>query len=104
MYPLIRPLLFQLDPERAHDLTIASMRALGRVLGPGEVPEVSPVEKMGLRFNNPIGLAAGLDKDATAFPRTIRIWLHRSGYFRDAQGPTRQSQTPYVPDCRPPMQ
>ena len=73
MYPLIRPLLFQLDPERAHDFTIASMRALGRVLGPGEVPEVSPVEKMGLRFNNPIGLAAGLDKDATAFHGLARF-------------------------------
>ena len=73
MYPLIRPLLFQLDPERAHDLTIASMRALGQVLGPGEVPEVSPVEKMGLRFNNPIGLAAGLDKDATAFHGLARF-------------------------------
>ena len=49
------------------------MRALGRVLGPGEVPEVSPVEKMGLRFNNPIGLAAGLDKDATAFHGLARF-------------------------------
>lgn len=73
MYSLLRPALFTMDPERAHDLTLASMSALGKALGPGALPEVKPVERMGLRFANPIGLAAGLDKDATAFNGLARF-------------------------------
>jgi dihydroorotate dehydrogenase len=65
-YPLIRKALFQLDPERAHELTFHQLR---RVTGtPLEfvirqsVP-TKPVSCMGLSFKNPLGLAAGLDKD-----------------------------------------
>ena len=65
-YPLVRKALFQLDPERAHELTF---RQLKRVSGtPLEflvrqsVP-TKPVSCMGLSFKNPVGLAAGLDKD-----------------------------------------
>ncbi len=65
-YPLIRKALFQLDPERAHELTFQQLR---RVTGtPLEflirqsVP-TKPVSCMGLSFKNPLGLAAGLDKD-----------------------------------------
>ncbi|TFZ52259.1 quinone-dependent dihydroorotate dehydrogenase [Serratia proteamaculans] len=65
-YPLIRKALFQLDPERAHELTFQQLR---RVTGtPLEflirqsVP-TKPVNCMGLSFKNPLGLAAGLDKD-----------------------------------------
>jgi dihydroorotate dehydrogenase len=68
-YPLLRPLLFRLDPETAHNLTLAGMRrfhALG-LLKPF-LPEVSglPVRVMGLEFPNPVGLAAGLDKNGEA--------------------------------------
>lgn len=65
MYRLARPALFALDAERAHDLTLAAL-ARGTPLAKGlygaHVPAV-PVEVMGLRFPNPVGLAAGLDKD-----------------------------------------
>jgi dihydroorotate dehydrogenase len=65
-YPLARPLLFSVDPERAHELTL---RSLDRAAGLGLLRAVSgrtvddPVEVMGLRFRNRIGLAAGLDKN-----------------------------------------
>jgi dihydroorotate dehydrogenase len=67
LYPLARPVLFSLDPERAHDLTLAALRPLA-VSGLlravcGETMN-DPVELMGLRFANRIGLAAGLDKNA----------------------------------------
>ncbi|THD53788.1 quinone-dependent dihydroorotate dehydrogenase [Enterobacteriaceae bacterium ML5] len=65
-YPLVRKALFQLNPERAHELTF---RQLSRISGtPLEflirqsVP-TKPVNCMGLSFKNPLGLAAGLDKD-----------------------------------------
>jgi dihydroorotate dehydrogenase len=67
MYRALRPLLFRLDPERAHELTFAMLRA-GRRLNLdrlyGRVPAARPVRLMGLEFGNRIGLAAGLDKNA----------------------------------------
>ncbi|MGB5325793.1 MAG: quinone-dependent dihydroorotate dehydrogenase [Pseudomonadales bacterium] len=65
MYHLIRPLLFALEPERAHDLAIAGLSAAGPLLsrfGGNRIPD--PVELMGVRFANRVGLAAGLDKNA----------------------------------------
>ncbi len=66
LYPLIRPLLFKLDPERAHQLTFSALE-LGRRLGLTSYrPDSSgsdPVEVMGLSFPTPLGLAAGLDKN-----------------------------------------
>ncbi|MCP4849307.1 MAG: quinone-dependent dihydroorotate dehydrogenase [Verrucomicrobiaceae bacterium] len=64
-YKLTRPLLFRLDPEKAHHLTLAGLRMLTRLkadslLSPGIHSE--PVEVMGIKFPNRIGLAAGLDK------------------------------------------
>lgn len=64
LYPLVRPLLMSMDPERAHDLTL---RALELGLGPRERGVDRPSLKtrvFGLDFPNPIGLAAGFDKDA----------------------------------------
>ncbi|MEG7368874.1 quinone-dependent dihydroorotate dehydrogenase, partial [Serratia marcescens] len=65
-YPLIRKALFQLDPERAHEVTF---RQLSRIAGTPlaflvrqSVP-TKPVSCMGLSFKNPLGLAAGLDKN-----------------------------------------
>ncbi|WP_343520193.1 quinone-dependent dihydroorotate dehydrogenase [Sphingomonas sp.] len=62
-YGLIRPALFAIDPERAHRLTI---RALAIARGGGAVPRVRPVTIAGVEFPNPVGLAAGLDKDGEA--------------------------------------
>lgn len=66
MYSLLRPLLFRLDPELTHTLTLRSLdlvHALGveRVIAPPVPP--NPVKVMGLDFPNPVGLAAGLDKN-----------------------------------------
>jgi dihydroorotate dehydrogenase len=61
LYSLARPLLFSLDPETAHSLTL-QLAELACVL-PRRVP-AAPVRVMGLEFPNPVGLAAGLDKHA----------------------------------------
>jgi len=66
LYPLFRPLLFALDPETAHDVTLKMLGAayssgLSRLLYPAVADK--PVKVMGLEFKNPVGLAAGLDKN-----------------------------------------
>ena len=62
-YPLLRPLLFGLEPEAAHHLALGGLdRAAG--LGYRQRVMDSPRTVMGLHFTNPVGLAAGLDKDA----------------------------------------
>ncbi|MEC4748337.1 quinone-dependent dihydroorotate dehydrogenase [Methylomicrobium sp. Wu6] len=66
LYPLLRPLLFKLNPETAHGVTlklldIASASGVSRLLYP-EI-KAKPVEVMGLTFKNQVGLAAGLDKN-----------------------------------------
>jgi dihydroorotate dehydrogenase len=67
IYPLLRPLLFALDPETAHEATFASLDiaerfGVARFAAPPVPP--SPVTAMGLTFPNRVGLAAGLDKNA----------------------------------------
>lgn len=65
MYRLARSALFALDAERAHDLTLSSLAAaapLARRCYGDRVP-AAPISAMGLSFPNPVGLAAGLDKD-----------------------------------------
>lgn len=66
LYPIIRPALFQLDPERAHELTIRQLKLIRGTpferLVHQHVPS-RPVSCMGLQFDNPLGLAAGLDKN-----------------------------------------
>src|SRR5574344_2327324 len=68
-YQLARYFLFKLDPEVAHELTIKQLSLLGGtpldIFFRQKVPS-RPVEVMGLRFDNPVGLAAGLDKDGEA--------------------------------------
>ena len=64
VYRLLRPLLFALPPEAAHGLALGAMRAWGALAGAGR--RDASVRAMGLEFPNRIGLAAGLDKDASA--------------------------------------
>jgi dihydroorotate dehydrogenase len=66
MYRLLRPALFQLDPETAHHLTLAGLKALyslslSGIIAPRRAAD--PRTVMGLVFPNPVGLAAGLDKN-----------------------------------------
>ena len=69
MYGLLRELLFALDTERSHSLVLASLRALEQSgmsrLMLGSPPRLER-EILGLKFRNPVGLAAGLDKDGVA--------------------------------------
>ncbi len=70
-YPPLRTLLFQLDPETAHDLTLRSLRsapALPLSLLFGSRAPAVPRRVMGLDFPNPVGLAAGLDKNGECIP------------------------------------
>src|SRR4051812_8885658 len=65
LYALGRPLLFSLDAESAHHLTLPALRsaaALGLTALCAK-PAADPRTVTGLRFPNPVGLAAGLDKD-----------------------------------------
>lgn len=66
---LLRPLLFRLDPETAHRLTIAALSLMPRLRPADDPPELTTMV-FGLAFANPVGLAAGMDKDA----RTLAGW------------------------------
>ncbi|MDQ3668590.1 MAG: quinone-dependent dihydroorotate dehydrogenase [Acidobacteriota bacterium] len=68
---LLRPILFRLPPEAAHELVLHSLSLApplaSRLLAPG--PKRSPIgelQRFGLTFSNPIGLAAGFDKNGIA--------------------------------------
>jgi dihydroorotate dehydrogenase len=70
---LVRPLLFALDPETAHHFAIATLRAASHVdLFLRALKSFQPAPKLktvfGLNFPNPIGLAAGFDKNGVALP------------------------------------
>jgi dihydroorotate dehydrogenase len=69
MYNLARQLLFKLSPETSHDLSLDLIGAGGRLGLNGlmcKAPASLPVTVMGLQFPNPVGLAAGLDKNGAA--------------------------------------
>src|SRR3989304_8974514 len=72
MYSSIRPYLFRLEAERAHALTLNAIRLAGKfrpvrgLLAQMYKAPAKPVKAFGLTFKNPIGLAAGYDKDALA--------------------------------------
>ena len=66
IYSIAKPLLFRLDAEKAHDLTLKSLRFAEKAgflsLYPS-APECQPKKVMGIEFPNSVGLAAGLDKN-----------------------------------------
>lgn len=66
-YPIVRPALFKLDPERAHEITFKQLRFMNgtplELFYRQNLPS-RPVTCMGLTFKNALGLAAGLDKNA----------------------------------------
>lgn len=68
---ILRPFLFRIDPEKAHHLTFSLLQNFG---GFGKLFLPKPIEDshlerevFGIKFKNPVGLAAGLDKNAVAF-------------------------------------
>jgi dihydroorotate dehydrogenase len=67
------PLLRRLDPERAHEIALHALR-LGLAGAAREYDDPAlAVTALGLRFSNPIGLAAGFDKNAVAVPALMRL-------------------------------
>lgn len=65
-YPLLRPWLFSLDPEQAHNFTLSNLdraQRWGLLRCLVNQPDSDPREFCGITFPNPVGLAAGLDKD-----------------------------------------
>src|SRR5512138_2259007 len=72
MYSFFRKYLFQLDPERAHGLTLSALSLAGNfplsrwALQLAYAAPSKPVSAFGLSFKNPVGLAAGYDKDGVA--------------------------------------
>jgi dihydroorotate dehydrogenase len=65
----LRPLLFRADPETAHGWTVAALARLPRALGRRVYrPDGASRTVFGVEFPNPVGLAAGMDKDGRALP------------------------------------
>ena len=63
LYSLARPLLFTLAPERAHELTLSLLKSSHKMGMMRQNVASKPVTCMGIEFPNPVGLAAGLDKN-----------------------------------------
>ena len=81
MYRIARPLLFRLDAERAHDLAMGALAWSSRHPGALRLLDVAlatrdprlSVDAFGVRFPNPVGLAAGMDKNARAVPAFLAL-------------------------------
>ncbi len=75
-WPWLRRMLFAVPAESAHEATVGALAAAARAASgrawlrrlAGGAPPQAPRRVMGLRFPNPVGLAAGMDKDARAVP------------------------------------
>ncbi len=67
LWPAMRSILFQLDAERAHELTLHTIgrapKLMGSIVRPFLRCPTAPSDVAGLTFAGPVGLAAGLDKD-----------------------------------------
>jgi len=75
MFSVLRPFLFNLDPETAHDLAIKSLKLnpFPKKMFEVEDEEMLEIELFGKNFPNPIGLAAGFDKSAEAYNSLLRL-------------------------------
>jgi len=75
MFSILRSFLFNLDPETAHDLTIKSLKfnyLPSKIFGV-EDEKMLNIELLGKNFPNPIGLAAGFDKNAEVYNQTLKL-------------------------------
>ena len=75
MFSILRPFLFSLDPETAHDLAIKSLKFnyLPSKMFEVEDEQILNTELLGKNFPNPIGLAAGFDKSAEVYNSLLRF-------------------------------
>ena len=75
MFSILRPFLFNLDPETAHDLAIKSLKfnLLPSKVFNVEDEQMLKIELFGKNFPNPIGLAAGFDKSAEAYNSLLKL-------------------------------
>ncbi|MGQ4275140.1 quinone-dependent dihydroorotate dehydrogenase [Terrihabitans sp. B22-R8] len=71
-WPLLRSVLQGVDPERAHDMTLAALENVPLRAAAADDARLA-VEAFGLRFPNPVGLAAGFDKDARVPDPLLRL-------------------------------
>jgi dihydroorotate dehydrogenase len=93
---LVRPVLFRLDPERAHTIAMSGLSALARLGAVGRLAERRfrvndprlRQELFGVSFPNPVGLAAGFDKQAHAVP----AWAYLGFGFAEVGTITAQPQ------------
>ena len=75
MFSFLRPFLFKLDPEKAHDFAIKSLKLnlLPTKMFTVEDEQMLKIELLGKNFPNPIGLAAGFDKSAEVYNSLLRL-------------------------------
>jgi dihydroorotate dehydrogenase len=75
MFSILRPFLFKLDPELAHDLAIKSLKFnyLPNKMFEVRDEQMLNISLLGLNFPNPIGLAAGFDKSAEAYNSLLKF-------------------------------
>ena len=73
LYPLLRPLIFALDAEHAHGLSLFALRAMPARSGAAPADAALRTRIANLDFPNPVGLAAGYDKDALAPGALLRL-------------------------------
>ena len=75
MFSILKPIIFSLDPETAHDLAIKSLKfnCLPKSLFEVEDEEMLSISLLGKKFPNPIGLAAGFDKSAEVYNSLLKF-------------------------------
>lgn len=72
IFPLLRPLVFRIDPERAHELTVAALKRVPRRRH-RDFPLSLATSVAGVRFPSPVGLAAGFDKHGEVFAAMLGL-------------------------------
>jgi dihydroorotate dehydrogenase len=72
VYALLKPLVFKLDPERAHTLTVAALKTLPLPRAAAPAPQLRSCA-FGLDFPSPVGLAAGFDKNAEVPDAVLKL-------------------------------
>ena len=75
MYSILRPFLFNLDPETAHNLALKSLKinCIPNKMFKVENEQMLNIELLGKNFSNPIGLAAGFDKSAEVYNSLLKF-------------------------------